>query len=536
MAVPIEALPGRHGRRARRAGRAQHDAAAEERRQHGHQQLTSGATLFLPVLVHGRAVQRRRRPRRPGRRRGLHHRGRDECPVSRCASVSRRGQAVPEPQLRTRRPPAGEGRRGPCYATTANGPDLFASSQQTIRYMIDHIVRERGLSREQAYVVCWSPSTSRSARSWTRRTGSCRRSCPSRSSSEHRRRSDRAAARLAARLAGARARRGLRGRPEDVRARDRRLRHGHPHGGRHRARHGCAVAQGVGQHPGVHGARRPGPGRDHRRPGVGGHHVGLARRQAGRVHVPPSRPLHRRPRAARRPLAGHPHALLASFLNQRRRSPCTSASASSPPTTRSASTSWPARPRTRGFESLFVPEHTHIPTSRRSPFAGGATLPEEYKHTLDPFVSLMAAAAVTKKLKVGTGICLIIERDTDHHRQVGGQPRPAVERPLRSRHRRRLERGGDGAPRHDLQVPLPAPARAGAGHEGAVDQGRGRVPAASSCASSRLVVAQAGAEAAPADSAGRREHAYAQARGRVLRRLVPARPQRRSRAHRDSPI
>jgi probable F420-dependent oxidoreductase len=65
----------------------------------------------------------------------------------------------------------------------------------------------------------------------------------------------------------------------------------------------------------------------------------------------------------------------------------------------------------RGFESLWVPEHTHIPTSRRSPFAGGE-LPEEYKHTLDPFVSLMAAAAVTKRLKVGTGICLIIERDT----------------------------------------------------------------------------------------------------------------------------
>ncbi|MDH3692214.1 MAG: LLM class F420-dependent oxidoreductase [Gammaproteobacteria bacterium] len=66
----------------------------------------------------------------------------------------------------------------------------------------------------------------------------------------------------------------------------------------------------------------------------------------------------------------------------------------------------------RGFESLWVPEHTHIPTSRRSPWPGGAELPKEYSHTLDPFVSLMAAAAVTKKLKVGTGICLIIERDT----------------------------------------------------------------------------------------------------------------------------
>jgi probable F420-dependent oxidoreductase len=66
----------------------------------------------------------------------------------------------------------------------------------------------------------------------------------------------------------------------------------------------------------------------------------------------------------------------------------------------------------RGFESLWVPEHTHIPTSRRSPFAGGAPLPEEYKRTFDPFVGLMAAAAVTTKLRIGTGICLIIERDT----------------------------------------------------------------------------------------------------------------------------
>ena len=66
----------------------------------------------------------------------------------------------------------------------------------------------------------------------------------------------------------------------------------------------------------------------------------------------------------------------------------------------------------RRFESLWVPEHTHIPTSRRSPFAGGRPLPEEYKHTLDPFVALTAAAAATTRLRVGTGICLIIERDT----------------------------------------------------------------------------------------------------------------------------
>ena len=65
----------------------------------------------------------------------------------------------------------------------------------------------------------------------------------------------------------------------------------------------------------------------------------------------------------------------------------------------------------RGFESMWVPEHTHIPASRRSPWAGGDELPKMYWHTYDPFVALTAAAAVTTKLKLGTGICLVIERD-----------------------------------------------------------------------------------------------------------------------------
>src|SRR5713226_387229 len=65
----------------------------------------------------------------------------------------------------------------------------------------------------------------------------------------------------------------------------------------------------------------------------------------------------------------------------------------------------------RGFASLFVPEHTHIPVSRRTPYPGGGELPKEYSHTMDPFVSLAAAAAVTKKIKLATGICLVIEHD-----------------------------------------------------------------------------------------------------------------------------
>jgi probable F420-dependent oxidoreductase len=65
----------------------------------------------------------------------------------------------------------------------------------------------------------------------------------------------------------------------------------------------------------------------------------------------------------------------------------------------------------RGFESLWVPEHTHIPKSRKSPWPGGPNLPKEYWHTHDPFVALAVAATVTATLKVGTGICLLVERD-----------------------------------------------------------------------------------------------------------------------------
>jgi probable F420-dependent oxidoreductase len=65
----------------------------------------------------------------------------------------------------------------------------------------------------------------------------------------------------------------------------------------------------------------------------------------------------------------------------------------------------------RGFESLFFPEHTHIPAERSTDAPRGGELPREYQHTYDPFVALMAAAAATTELRVGTGICLIVERD-----------------------------------------------------------------------------------------------------------------------------
>jgi probable F420-dependent oxidoreductase len=65
----------------------------------------------------------------------------------------------------------------------------------------------------------------------------------------------------------------------------------------------------------------------------------------------------------------------------------------------------------RGFESVWAPEHSHIPLSRKTAFPGGGDLPKKYYDTMDPFVTLTVAAMATKTLKVGTGICLVTQRD-----------------------------------------------------------------------------------------------------------------------------
>jgi probable F420-dependent oxidoreductase len=64
-----------------------------------------------------------------------------------------------------------------------------------------------------------------------------------------------------------------------------------------------------------------------------------------------------------------------------------------------------------GHVALYLAEHTHIPASRQTPHASGRELPRKYSHTYDPFVALTAAATATSKLRIGTGICLVIERD-----------------------------------------------------------------------------------------------------------------------------
>ncbi|MGI9099939.1 MAG: TIGR03619 family F420-dependent LLM class oxidoreductase [Solirubrobacteraceae bacterium] len=67
-----------------------------------------------------------------------------------------------------------------------------------------------------------------------------------------------------------------------------------------------------------------------------------------------------------------------------------------------------------GHAALYFPEHSHIPASRESPFEGGGEMPRKYAHTYDLFVALATAAAATSKLRIGSGICLVTERDPIH--------------------------------------------------------------------------------------------------------------------------
>jgi len=117
----------------------------------------------------------------------------------------------------------------------------------------------------------------------------------------------------------------------------------------------------------------------------------------------------------------------------------------------------------RGFESLWVPEHSHIPLTRKSPFPSGGDLPKKYYDVMDPFVVLGAAAAVTKTLLLGTGICLTVQRDPiQTAKQVASTDQV-------SGGRFRLERGRDGEPRHRFREPPQAGARACRGDEGDLD-------------------------------------------------------------------
>ena len=176
----------------------------------------------------------------------------------------------------------------------------------------------------------------------------------------------------------------------------------------------------------------------------------------------------------------------------------------------------------RGLESLFVCEHTHIPVSRKSPFPGGGELPKRYVAHPRPVRGAVVRGGGNQENKARHRHLPHPPARPDHHRQAGGQPRPALGRAIHLRHGRRLERRRDGEPRRQIRDALQAAARACARHEGAVDQGEGRIPRPARQLRSGLALSQAQAEAAPAAVPRRRERSHLEARGGVLRRLVPA--------------
>ena len=152
IAVPIEPFPGVMGTALDVPGG---HSTMPPRKNGGNmdiKQLVARTTLYLPVWVDGALFSI-----------GDGHAAQGDgevcvTAVEMMARVTLRfglepGRHLKEPQLRTRGPLAAGTNRGPYFATTAHGPDLFAAAQQAVRYMIDHLVAERGLAREEAYIV-----------------------------------------------------------------------------------------------------------------------------------------------------------------------------------------------------------------------------------------------------------------------------------------------------------------------------------------------------------------------------------------------
>jgi acetamidase/formamidase len=152
IAVPLEPFPGVMGTALDEPGG---HSTMPPRKNGGNmdvKQLTAGTTLYLPVWVDGALFS-------VGDGHGAQGDG-EVCvtAVEMNARVTLRfglqtGRRLPEPRLRTGGPLAPRANAGPWFATTAHGPDLFAAAQQAVRHMIDHLTAERGLSREQAYIL-----------------------------------------------------------------------------------------------------------------------------------------------------------------------------------------------------------------------------------------------------------------------------------------------------------------------------------------------------------------------------------------------
>ena len=137
--------------------------------------------------------------------------------------------------------------------------------------------------------------------------------------------------------------------------------------------------------------------------------------------------------------------------------------------------SWARRWRNAASNSVWAPEHSHIPLTRKSPFPGGGELPKKYYDAMDPFVALMAAAAVTKNLKVGTGVCLVNQRDPIQTAKLVA----SIDQLSNGRFLFGVGNGWnkDEMENHgtDFETPPQAGARAHRGDEGDLDQVQARV-------------------------------------------------------------
>jgi hypothetical protein len=162
----------------------------------------------------------------------------------------------------------------------------------------------------------------------------------------------------------------------------------------------------------------------------------------------------------------------------------------------------------RGFESMWAPEHSHIPVPRKTPFPGGGELPKPYYEVMDPFVVLSAAAGVTKTLKLATGVLPRRAARPDPDGKARRLDRSGVGRTVSIRRRRRLEPRGDRGPWYRLRDPLQADARAHRGDEGDLDRGEAGISWRVREFSADDDLAQAGAEAISADHRRRRISAW----------------------------
>ena len=179
----------------------------------------------------------------------------------------------------------------------------------------------------------------------------------------------------------------------------------------------------------------------------------------------------------------------------------------------------------RGFESLFVCEHTHIPVSRRTPFPGGGELPKRYKHTHDPFVALSFAAAATKKLKLGTGIALIPQRDPIvTAKQVASLDQLSGGRFIYAMGGGwNVDEMGNHGARYETRFKLLRERVLAMKELWTKEEAEFRRVRQ---LRSGMALSETQTEAAPSGVARRRERPHHQARGGVLRRLVPAPAQR----------